>query len=1085
MSDTTRKNMPTPTIHQYRISLVAGAILIVVALLVGVTVFVVMARHAEELLSNSFQLSLQNRVQLIQTEIGAGVDKAMLIATRPVLIDQVQRVNTGADEGTARITLNTAIQAFLPTGLSAIALLDKDGRELARAGSFTQKSELTVPLHVPGLVQLMWDGQLLLHSEVDMKQEGRVIGKVMTETTLPVTTGALKDASRLGKTGELVLCASLGINMQCFPTTLNPKSFTLPKKSAQGVSLPMTHALEGETGFITAQDYRGQKVVAAYAPVGTLGLGMDLKMDSAELYASVWSQLHYLIPLLAGVLVIALLLLRWLLAPLVLRLVRSEAQAREMSASLRDSERHMQAVLDKVDQGIITISEAGNIELFNPAAEHMFGYRREDVVGKNVSMLMPEPYHSEHDGYLRHYLHTGQARVIGIGREVKGRRSDGSVFPMDLRVSAFYLEGRRQFIGSIRDVTEHKRITDALRASEKQLRQIADAVPALIAELDLEQRFRFHNKTYEETFGLSFEQINGRTLVEVLGPQTYAVIQDKVEEVLRGYPVRYERVITTPQGDLRNYTVLFLPRYGEGADEGKVIGFFSLGTDITELKRIDRMKTEFVSTVSHELRTPLTSIRGSLGLIAGGVAGELPQAAKNLVGIATNNCERLIRLINDILDSEKIESGKMRLDLQNIEIRQVVQQALSANEGFASQHRVTMRLQAPDATLQVRIDSDRMIQVLTNLLSNAVKFSPPDGVVKVSVLRVARGVRVEVVDHGPGIPDEFRSRIFQKFSQADSADNRQTGGTGLGLNISKALVEKMGGQLGFSSEAGAGTTFFFELPEWRKRAPLPPASQVRFASLRPRILICEDDADVARLIAMMLGKGGFESDMAHSAAQALDCLSRNSYDAVTVDLKLPDQHGITLISSLRGDERFRNLPVVVISAMAQEGQLQFDHQPLTVSDWLEKPIDEDLLILSVRRAVAGMNSGKPRILHVEDDGDIQRITEAIAHDFAVFEFAATLDQARTLLHEQRFDLVLLDLALGEDSGWDLVEDIDALDPRPPIIVFTASDVDPADRKYAEAVLVKARTSNTELLNTIQRVLQIPGDPGPTRPQPLS
>jgi PAS domain S-box-containing protein len=1081
--------MPTPTTHQHRISLVAGAILLVVTLLVGVTVFVVMARHAEEILSNSFQSSLQNRIQLIQAEIGAGVNKATLIAARPLLMDQVQRLNSGADEGTARITLDTAVQAYLPAGLRAIALFDKDGHELAHAGSFTQKSELTVPLHVPGLVQLMWDGQLLLHSEVDMKQEGRVIGKVVTETTLPVITNALKDASRLGKTGELALCASSGINMQCFPTTLNPKSFTLPKRSPQGVSLPMAHALEGETGFITAQDYRGQKVVVAYAPVGDLGPGMVLKMDRAELYASVWSQLRYLIPLLAGVLVIALLLLRWRLTPLVSRLVRSEAQANEVSASLRDSERRGRALLDSVDDGIITISEAGNIELFNPAAERMFGYRSEDVIGRNVSMLMPEPYRSQHDGHVAHYLHTGQAKVIGtgVGRELTGLRNDGAIFPLDLRISEFHLEGHRHFVGSLRDITEHKRITEALRASHAQLRQIADTVPALIADLDLEQRFRFHNKAYEEVLGLSSGQIDGRTLAEVLGAQTYAVIQDKVEEVLRGYPVRYERVITTPQGDLRNYTVLFLPRYGEGegVDPGKVIGFFSLGTDITELKRIDRMKTEFVSTVSHELRTPLTSIRGSLGLIAGGVAGELPPAVKNLVGIATNNCERLIRLINDILDSEKIESGKMRLDLQGVEIRQVVQQALSANEGFASQHRVTMRLRAPDATLQVRIDSDRMIQVLTNLLSNAVKFSPPDGLVEVSVFRVARGVRVEVVDQGPGIPEEFRNRIFQKFSQADSSNVRQTGGTGLGLNISKALVERMGGQLGFSSEAGAGTTFFFELPEWRQRAPLPPASQGRFASLRPRILICEDDADVARLVAMMLGKGGFESDMAHSAAQALDCLSRNRYDAVTVDLKLPDQDGITLISSLRGDERFRNLPVVVISAMAEEGRLQFDHQPLTVSDWLEKPIDENLLILSVRRAVAGLNSGKPRILHVEDDPDIQRITEAIAQDFANFEFAATLDQARTLLHEQRFDLVLLDLALGEDSGWDLVEDIDALDPRPPIIVFTAGDVDPADRKYVEAVLVKARTSNTELLNTIQRVLQIPGDPGPTRPQPLS
>ncbi|HEX5336980.1 MAG TPA: PAS domain S-box protein, partial [Gallionella sp.] len=781
-------------------------------------------------------------------------------------------------------------------------MFDQDGRELALAGAFAQKSALTVPLALPG-GQLMWDGKLLLHAVVDMKQAGRVVGQVIVETVLPVTTAALKNASLLGETGELVLCASFGPDMQCFPTALNSAIFTLPKRSPQGVPLPMTHALEGQTGFISAHDYREQEVVAAYTPVDDLGLGLVLKMDSEELYAPVWMQLRYLIPLLVGVLVIALLLLRWLLTPLVVRLVRSETQAQEMSASLHESERHARALLDNLDDGIVTISESGLIELFNPAAERMFGYRSEEVVGKNVSALMPEPYHSKHDGYLARYLRTGQTKIIGTGRDVMGQRSDGSVFPIALRVSEFVLGGRRQFIGSIRDITERQRVAEALHASELQLRQITDAIPTVIGYLDLAQRFRFHNKAYEELMGLSFEQINGHTLAEVIGQSAYKLIQDKVEEVLQGHSVRYERVHMTKQGDSRVYAMHLFPRYGEGADKGKVLGVFANGTDVTEIKRIDRMKTEFISTVSHELRTPLTSIRGSLGLIDGGVAGEVPKAVKNLVGIAKNNCERLIRLINDILDSEKIESGKVRLDLQAVDIRQLVQQTMAAMDGFAVQHSVKLRLQAPDAPLKVHIDSDRMIQVLTNLLSNAVKFSPPQSAVEVNVLRVGQQVRVEVVDHGPGIPEEFRSRIFQKFSQADSSDTRQKGGSGLGLNISKALIEKMGGQIGFSSEVDAGTTFFLELPEWQNPAP-PPLQAVRTQAVlsRPRILVCEGDADVGSL-----------------------------------------------------------------------------------------------------------ESGKPRILHVEDDPDVQRIVAAIAEDFANFEFAATLNEARARLRERRFDLVLLDL----------------------------------------------------------------------------
>ncbi|CAN7394054.1 PAS domain S-box protein [Polaromonas sp. LjRoot131] len=753
-------------------------------------------------------------------------------------------------------------------------------------------------------------------------------------------------------------------------------------------------------------------------------------------------------------------------------------------AQLRDSEAMSRSITEGMVEAVITTSSDDIVLEANAAALQLFGYARSELVGRDVSELVPERLRHQYKEFTGMMRARPEAFRIA-GREVRALRRDGSEFLVSVSFGDVHVGGRRLFTAVMYDITESKRTTEALRASESQLRQVTDTVPALIAYLDTDQRFRFHNRAYEDNFGLSYEQIDGKPLADVLGPDVYETVREKVDEVLSGHTVRYERTQVTPQGQRRHYAMQYFPRYDEGANADKVIGFFSLGTDITELKRIDRMKTEFVSTVSHELRTPLTSIRGSLGLISGGVAGELPEAVKSLVGIAKNNCERLIRLINDILDSEKIESGKLRLDLQVVDLKQLVEQALIANEGFASQHGVSLVMRAPDAALHVRIDSDRMTQVLTNLLSNAVKFSPKGSPVEVRLSRTAQKVRAEVVDVGPGIPEEFSARIFQKFSQADSSDTRQKGGTGLGLNISRALVEKMGGTIGFSSKPGVGTTFFFEMPEWTNPVPLLKPLRPPVVSSRPRILICEGDPDVAKLISMMLGKAGFDSDMTFSAEQALACLASNTYDAVTVDLKLPGQNGVSFIGQLREDEGTRNLPVVVISAMAEQGQLQFNRKPHTVSDWLKKPIDENLLVHSLRRAVASLDSGKPRILHVEDDLDIQRITAAIAQDFASFEFAATLDEARERLREHPFDLILLDLALGSHSGWDLFEDIDALDPRPPVIVFSAGDVDPADGRQADAVLVKAHTSNTELLNTIQRVLQIPGDPGPTRPQTLN
>ncbi|WP_395058755.1 PAS domain S-box protein [Polaromonas sp.] len=656
--------------------------------------------------------------------------------------------------------------------------------------------------------------------------------------------------------------------------------------------------------------------------------------------------------------------------------------------------------------------------------------------------------------------------------EVTRLDSEGQVRHLSISgVPIFDASGRfTGYRGTGRDTTAMRNSSDRVRASERQLREITDAVPALIAYVDADQRCRFHNRAYQEAFGLSSEDLLGKSMRELMEPVFYEALRPKVEEVLAGYPVVYERKQRSANGKVRDYVVNYFPRYGEGADEGKVIGFYSLATDITELKRIDRLKSEFVSTVSHELRTPLTSIRGSLGLVAGGMTGKLPESAMKLIDIAKNNCERLIRLINDILDIEKIESGKMRLDLQPMALMPLLSQTIAANEGYGLANQVSLVLYGDDPDLQVHVEADRLTQVVTNLLSNALKFSPTGGTVELHVTRAGLGVRVEVRDHGPGIPEEFRTRIFQKFSQADSSDSRQKGGTGLGLNISHALIEGMGGSIGFETQLGEGTTFFFELPLWREPAEAPPAAP------RSRILVCETDVDVARLIAIMLDKAGYDSDLAHSAEQASALLATGNYDAVTLDLRLPGQTGGAFLNGLRQNEATRALPVIVISTLAGDGQLQLDHKPSAVSDWLTKPIDEGQLVSAMQRAVAALQGRKPRILHVEDDVDIQHIAAAIAADFATFEFATNLTQAREMLRAKPFDLVLLDLGLGRESGWDLVELIDSLHPRPALVVFSASEVLPDAGTRPDAVLVKASTSNADLLQTIQRVLRMPATP---------
>jgi signal transduction histidine kinase len=236
-----------------------------------------------------------------------------------------------------------------------------------------------------------------------------------------------------------------------------------------------------------------------------------------------------------------------------------------------------------------------------------------------------------------------------------------------------------------------------------------------------------------------------------------------------------------------------------------------LQATLAERENVERLKNEFISVVSHELRTPLTSIRGSLGLLAGGVAGDMPPAASTMVEIAYNNSERLVRLINDILDAEKIESGMLQLDIQPIGLRELLTQVIEENRGYGLPFEVTIVLVRPVDNLQILADRDRLRQVMANLISNAAKYSPAGGAVHIRAARYNHGLRIQVIDTGAGIPEAFRDRIFQKFAQADSSDTRQKGGTGLGLNISKALVEQMGGQIGFTSTPGVGTTFFLDL----------------------------------------------------------------------------------------------------------------------------------------------------------------------------------------------------------------------------------------------------------------------------------
>lgn len=489
--------------------------------------------------------------------------------------------------------------------------------------------------------------------------------------------------------------------------------------------------------------------------------------------------------------------------------------------------------------------------------------------------------------------------------------------------------------------------------------------------------------------------------------------------------------------------------------------------DMTERHRLDQLKNEFVSTVSHELRTPLTSIRGSLGLIVAGAAGGLPDKAKSLLEIAHKNSERLVGLVNDILDIEKIESGRMEFRHDRLEAGGLVEQAVEANQSYAAQHEVEYRITTrPDTPLPVQGDADRLIQVLTNLLSNAAKFSPAGSTVEVAVELLAglggRQARISVRDRGAGIPEEFRSRIFQRFAQADASDVRRKGGTGLGLSIAKAIVERHGGRIGFEPAEGGGTCFWFTLPllaEAPETAALP-------GDARRQVLICEDDADVATLLGLMIEQDGWRVDFARDAETALEKARTGQYDAMTVDLLLPGMDGITLIRQLRADPATAGLPIVVVSATAQDGKRELNGDAFNIVDWLDKPIEQLRLRAALRQAGLRSRNGRACILHVEDDDDVIEVVGAIVRDEAEIVPARSLQEGREKLAARRFDLVIIDVGLPDGSGLDLLETINARTPREPVLIFSAQDSSASYASAVSASLVKSRTDNEQLHQTI-------------------
>ncbi|MDQ4080584.1 MAG: hybrid sensor histidine kinase/response regulator [Gemmatimonadota bacterium] len=332
-----------------------------------------------------------------------------------------------------------------------------------------------------------------------------------------------------------------------------------------------------------------------------------------------------------------------------------------------------------------------------------------------------------------------------------------------------------------------------------------------------------------------------------------------------------------------------------------------LHSDILQLREYEQMKSDFVATVSHELRTPLTSMRGALGLLLSGAAGPLSPQGRELLLIANQNTDRLIRLINDILDIEKIESGTITVRCDRCDVKEVLEATIAGVAEYAREHAVRVRLLAVESA-EVMGDQDRLIQVFTNLISNAIKFSPAGGEITVTLEATAGVTHVSVRDRGAGIPPEFQERIFGKFQQAESSASRRHGGTGLGLAIARAIVERHEGTISFTTTAGVGTTFLVELP----CAPVPVA-HASDAAAQHHVLVVDPDADIVRILETLAGPM-VNLVPAATGNDAMRLARQTTFDALIIEPDLPNENGLELVRELRMLRHYTDLPVIVFSA---------------------------------------------------------------------------------------------------------------------------------------------------------------------------
>ncbi len=657
------------------------------------------------------------------------------------------------------------------------------------------------------------------------------------------------------------------------------------------------------------------------------------------------------------------------------KVARDITENRRAEEAVREAAVRLKAIVDTAVDGIVTMDERGVVETMNPAAERIFGYRHDEVVGRGIALLLPGPASDEHDDSLESYLRSGSPSIIGAIREVHGRRKDGSIFPMEMAVSESHLGDRRIYTGIVRDisefkraVTERSRLLAELEAERALLNTLLDNAPVGFGFFDHELRYVRLNPALAELDGLPPEEHLGRALPDVL-PRMSPELFDAFRRVLKGGDSVVNREFRgeTPRSHGRpRYWLCSV--YPVKTPDGAFLGAGAVVTDIDDRKRMeealkeaDRRKDQFLAMLAHELRNPLAPISNAVQIMkVEGLSGPNFQWS---VKVIEDQVKHMTRMVDDLLDVSRITRGKVVLQKEPVELAQVVELAVEASRPIIDDygHRLTVAL--PDRPVLLEVDPARMAQVLSNLLNNAAKYTDEEGQIELSAELHSREVAIRVRDNGTGIAPELLPHVFDMFTQADQTLSRSRGGLGIGLTLVRSLVEMHGGRVTARSEGpGKGSEFTVRLPVLPVPVPAPePESAFAEGTTsnpgaspvdlegdrlpRRRILVVDDNRSNATSLGVLLRALGQDVEMAYDGPTALDLIRDHQPDLVLLDIGLPGMDGYEVARRCKGDDELRRILLVAMTGYGKEEDRRRSREA-GFSAHLVKPVNlEDLRVL--------------------------------------------------------------------------------------------------------------------------------------------